>query len=67
MFYELFICFSENKGIDIEKKILKDKREKLRIEVLKKKRIEVYSFNILLIMYIKKSEFKVIFIYFEVI
>lgn len=37
MFYELFICFSENKGIDIEKKILKDKREKLRIEVLKKK------------------------------
>lgn len=67
MFYELFICFSENKGIDIEKKILKDKREKLRIEVLKKKKDIVYSFNILLIMYIKKSEFKVIFIYFEVI
>lgn len=58
MFYELFICFSENKGIDIEKKILKDKREKLRIEVLKKKRIEVYSFNILLIMYIKKVNLK---------
>lgn len=58
MFYELFICFSENKGIDIEKKILKDKREKLRIEVLKKERIEVYSFNILLIMYIKKVNLK---------
>lgn len=58
MFYELFICFSENKGIDIEKKILKDKRKKIKDWSIEKKRIEVYSFNILLIMYIKKVNLK---------
>lgn len=56
--YELFKCFSENKGTDIEKKILKDKREKSRIEALKKKRTEVYSFNILSIMHTKKVNSK---------
>lgn len=42
----------------LKKKILKDKREKSRIEALKKERTEVYSFNILSIMHTKKVNSK---------
>lgn len=56
----IYICLMNylNVSTDIEKKILKDKREKSRIEALKKKRTEVYSFNILSIMHTKKVNSK---------